>query len=88
MVLDLHRFQVAWLFSETDVSCKDQSGPAFEEVFQILLCKPAEKCGVPFMSPFHLSLERAKGRSSHDEGLLMLAASSFQISFYIFVTGI
>lgn len=44
--------------------------------------------GAPFMFPFHLSLERAQGRSSCDRGLLMLAANSFQINFYIFVTGI
>ena len=88
MVLDLCCFQVAWPSSETDINCKDQSGLAFEEVFQILLCKPAEKCGASFMFPFHLSLERAKGQSSCDRGLLVLAANSFQITFYIFVTGI
>lgn len=75
MVLDLGSFQVAWPSSETNINCKDQSGLAFEEVLQILLCKPAEKYGVPFMFPFHLSLERAKGGSSCDRGLLMLAAN-------------
>ena len=40
------------------------------------------------LHPIHPSLERAKGWSSHDKGLLMLAANSFQINFYIFVTGI
>lgn len=74
--------------SETDINFKDQSGLAFEEVFHILLCKPAERCDVPFMFPFHLALERAKGGSSYDRGLLMLAANSFQINFYIFVMGI
>lgn len=88
MVLDLGSFQVAWPSSETDINCKDQSGLAFEEVFQILLCKPAEKCGVPFMFPFHLPFERAKRGSSCDRGLLMLAANSFQINFYLFVTGV
>lgn len=88
MVLDLGSFQVAWPSSETDINCRDQSGLAFEEAFQILLCKPAEKCGVPFMFLFHLSFERAKRGSSCDRGLLMLAANSFQINFYIFVTGI
>lgn len=53
MVLDLGCFQVAWPSCETDINCKDQSGLAFEEVFQILLCKPAERCGV--LSCFHSS---------------------------------
>lgn len=87
-VLDLRCFQVAWPSSETDINCKDQSGLAFEEVFQILLCKPAERCSVPFMFPFHLSLERAKGGAPCDRRLLMLVANSFPINFYIFVTGI
>lgn len=88
MVLDLGSFQVVWPSSETDINWEDQSGLAFEEVFQILLCNPAEKCDVPFMFPFHLSFERAKRGSSCDRGLLMLAADSFQINFYIFVTSI
>lgn len=87
-VLELCCFQVAWPSSEADINCRDQSGLAFEEVSQMLLCKPFERCSVPFMFPFHLSLERAKGGSSCDRGLLMLVANSFQINFYIFVTGI
>lgn len=70
MVLGLCCFQVVQPSSETDINCKDQSGLAFEEVFHILLCKPAERCDVPFMFPFHLALERAKGRSSYDRGAI------------------
>lgn len=66
MVLNLCCFQVAGPSLETDISCRDQSGLAFEEVFQILLGKPAEKYGPAFMFPFRLSLERAEQRSSCD----------------------
>ena len=87
VVLDLSCFQVAWPLSETDINWKDQSGLAFEELFQILLCKPAGRCGVPFMFPLHPSLQRAKGGSSstrsrrgRSKGLWMLVANSFQVN--------
>lgn len=57
MVPDLHRIQAAWPSSETDINGKDQSGMAFEAVWQTLLCKPAERCGVPFMFPLCLCPE-------------------------------
>lgn len=38
------------------------------------------RCAVSFMSPLHLSLQRAKGGVCTWPGLLMLAANSFQLT--------
>lgn len=64
-VLGLCCLQVLWPSSETDINCRDQSGLAFEEVFTFCSVSPL-RCPVPFKFLLHLSLQRAKGGSSHD----------------------
>lgn len=75
---------MAWLSSETDINCEDHSGLAFEEAFQALFSKPAERCAAPFMFPFCLPLERALGRSSRDQVSIDLGHKALQINFCMF----